>query len=52
VPGTLAATLFSDQIETAIAGGTVNWWLVAGCAAALLAGIVAVKRWFSRMAKR
>jgi uncharacterized membrane protein YdjX (TVP38/TMEM64 family) len=52
LPGTLAATLFSDQIETAIAGGTVNWWIVAGCAAALAGGIVAVKRWFSRMAGR
>ncbi len=52
VPGTLAATIFGDQIETALTGGPVNWWLVGGCAAALGAGLFAVKRWFSRAAKR
>jgi phospholipase D1/2 len=52
LPGTLAATVFSDQLETAFTGGSVNWWIVAGCAAALVGGIIAVKRWFSRMAAR
>lgn len=52
VPGTLAATIFGDQIETALTGGPVNWWVVGGCAFALGAGLVAVRRWFSRAARR
>ena len=42
-----------DAIETALTGtGDVNWWLV-GIAVALLAGgILAVKRWFTRMSRR
>jgi uncharacterized membrane protein YdjX (TVP38/TMEM64 family) len=52
LPGTLATTIFGDQLESALSGGSINWWLVAGCAAALVAGIVAVKRWFSKMAGR
>jgi uncharacterized membrane protein YdjX (TVP38/TMEM64 family) len=52
LPGTLAATIFGDQLEGALTGGSINWWLVGGCAAALVVGIVAVKRWFSRMAGR
>jgi uncharacterized membrane protein YdjX (TVP38/TMEM64 family)/phosphatidylserine/phosphatidylglycerophosphate/cardiolipin synthase-like enzyme len=52
VPGTLAATIFGDQIETALTGGPVNWWLVGGCAGALAAGLYAVKRWFSRAARK
>jgi phospholipase D1/2 len=50
LPGTLAATIFSDQLETAVTGGHLNWWIVGGCIAALGAGIFAVKRWFTRMA--
>ncbi|MGE5639154.1 MAG: VTT domain-containing protein [Clostridia bacterium] len=52
VPGTLAATIFGDQIETALTGGPVDWWLVGGCAFALAAGLYAVKRWFSRAARK
>ncbi|HEX7249981.1 MAG TPA: VTT domain-containing protein [Burkholderiales bacterium] len=52
LPGTLAATVFGDQIQTALSGGGINWWLVGDCAAALAVGIVVVKRWFSRMARR
>jgi uncharacterized membrane protein YdjX (TVP38/TMEM64 family) len=52
LPGTLAATIFGDQLQTALTGGGFNWWIVGGCAAALCVGIVAVKRWFSRMAGR
>jgi uncharacterized membrane protein YdjX (TVP38/TMEM64 family) len=50
LPGTLAATIFADQIETAFSGGQFNWWIVGGCVAALGAGIFAVKRWFTKMA--
>jgi uncharacterized membrane protein YdjX (TVP38/TMEM64 family) len=52
LPGTLAATVFGDQLENALAGGEIDWWLVGGCAALLAAGAVLVKRWFAKMARR
>ena len=52
LPGTLAATVFADQLETAFSGGEFNWWIVGGCAALLGAGIFAVKRWFTKVAGR
>ena len=53
LPGTLATTIFGDQLETALSGsGSINWWVVGGVLALLLAGAVAVKRWFSRMAAK
>ena len=53
LPGTLAATVFGDQLETALSGaGDINWWEVGGLAAALVGGIGAVRRWFNRMARR
>ena len=53
IPGTLAATVFGDQIESALSGaGDINWWLVGGLGLALAGGIVAVRRWFNRMARR
>jgi hypothetical protein len=52
LPGTLAATIFGDQLETAISGGSFNWWIIGGCAAALVTGVILVKRWFSKTAGR
>ncbi|HVQ26439.1 MAG TPA: phospholipase, partial [Planctomycetota bacterium] len=52
LPGTLAATIFGDQLETALAGGQVNWWIVGGCAGLLGGGAYLVKRWFEKMARR
>jgi uncharacterized membrane protein YdjX (TVP38/TMEM64 family) len=52
LPGTLTTTVFGDQIETALSGGAINWWIVGGAAALLGIGIVLVKRWFSRMARQ
>jgi phosphatidylserine/phosphatidylglycerophosphate/cardiolipin synthase-like enzyme/uncharacterized membrane protein YdjX (TVP38/TMEM64 family) len=52
LPGTLATTVFGDQLETALSGGDINWWIVGGCAALLAGGTWAVKRWFSKMAGR
>jgi uncharacterized membrane protein YdjX (TVP38/TMEM64 family) len=52
LPGTLVTTVFGDQLETALSGGSINWWLVGGCAALLVGGSVLVKRWFSKMAGR
>jgi uncharacterized membrane protein YdjX (TVP38/TMEM64 family) len=52
LPGTLTATIFADQLETAFSGGEFNWWIAGGCVALLGAGIFAVKRWFTKMARR
>jgi phospholipase D1/2 len=52
LPGTLAATLFGDQLESAVTGGGINWWVVGGAAFLLAGGAIAVKRWFGRMSAR
>jgi uncharacterized membrane protein YdjX (TVP38/TMEM64 family) len=52
LPGTLAATLFGDQLEHALSGGRINWWIVAACAALLGGGAYLVKRWFAKMENR
>ena len=52
LPGTLATTVFGDQLESALSGGSFNWWMVAGVVALLAGGSLAVKRWFSAMAGR
>jgi uncharacterized membrane protein YdjX (TVP38/TMEM64 family) len=53
LPGTLATTIFGEAIETALTGaGDVNWWLVGGAVGLLAGGIVAVKRWFTKMSRR
>jgi phospholipase D1/2 len=52
LPGTLATTIFGDQIETALSGGSINWWVVGGVLGVLGAGVWAVNRWFRKMARR
>ncbi|MFN2643555.1 MAG: VTT domain-containing protein, partial [Burkholderiales bacterium] len=53
LPGTAATTIFGDAIETALTGtGDVNWWLVGIAVGLLGGGIVAVKRWFTKMSRR
>ena len=52
LPGTLAATIFGGQLENALQGGHVNWWIVGTCVALLLGGALLVRRWFARMAQR
>jgi phospholipase D1/2 len=53
LPGTLATTIFGEAIETTLTGaGDVNWWLVGSAVALLAGGIVAVKRWFTKMSRR
>jgi phospholipase D1/2 len=52
LPGTLATTIFGDQIETALSGGSINWWVVGGVLAVLGTGVWAVNRWFKKMAQR
>jgi phospholipase D1/2 len=52
LPGTLATTVFGDQLESALSGGSFNWWIVGGVLLLLGVGTWAVKRWFSAMAGR
>ena len=52
IPGTLATTIFGDQIETALSGGAINWWVVGSVLGVLGAGVWAVNRWFRKMAHR
>ena len=52
LPGTLATTVLGGEIESALSGGRINWWIVGGVALALAAGVVGVKRWVTRMAGR
>ena len=52
LPGTLATTVFGDQLESALSGGSFNWWMVGGVLLLLAAGSWAVTRWFTRMAGR
>lgn len=46
LPGTVATTVFGDQISTALENrGSINYWLLAGVVAAMVIGSVIVKRW-------
>jgi phospholipase D1/2 len=50
LPGTLATTVFGEQIEAAFSGDRgVNWWVIAGVGALLVGGSFAVRHWFRRM---
>jgi hypothetical protein len=53
LPGTLTATVFGDQIETALKDPSqINWWLVAGVVLLLGVASYVVQRWFRRMEQR
>jgi phospholipase D1/2 len=53
LPGTLAATIFGDQLESALTGASgMNWWVIGALAVVFIAGVIAVRRWFNRMARR
>lgn len=46
LPGTLATTVFGDQLSTALQEpGNINYWLLGSVAAALVGGSMLVKRW-------
>jgi uncharacterized membrane protein YdjX (TVP38/TMEM64 family) len=50
LPGTLTATVFGDQIETALQDPSlINWWLVAGVVLLLAVASYIVQRWFRKM---
>jgi phospholipase D1/2 len=49
LPGTLAATVFGDQLHTALEDpASVNYWLIAGVVLLFAVGMVVVRRWFKR----
>jgi phosphatidylserine/phosphatidylglycerophosphate/cardiolipin synthase-like enzyme/uncharacterized membrane protein YdjX (TVP38/TMEM64 family) len=49
LPGTLAATVFADQLQTALRDTSqINWLLVAGVAVVFAVAIWFVRRWFNR----
>lgn len=53
LPGTLTATVFGDQIESALKDPSqINWWLVAGVLLLLGVASYVVQRWFRRMERR
>jgi uncharacterized membrane protein YdjX (TVP38/TMEM64 family) len=46
LPGTLAATVFGDQLEIALRDpGEVNLWIVGGVTVALITATLLVRRW-------
>ncbi len=48
-PGTLAATVFSNEVEALLApGASVNWLLIGAMAALLGTATWFVRRWFLR----
>ena len=50
LPGMLAATVFGDQLETALRDpSAINYWLVGGVVAALGVLTLAVRRWFGKI---
>jgi phosphatidylserine/phosphatidylglycerophosphate/cardiolipin synthase-like enzyme/uncharacterized membrane protein YdjX (TVP38/TMEM64 family) len=53
LPGTLAATIFGDQMQAALADpSSINYWLIGAVIVAFIVGMFLVRRWFVRqMAK-
>lgn len=51
LPGTLAATVFGNQIQSFLAnGGHINYWLIAAAASIVVAAAWIVRRWLSSAA--
>jgi phosphatidylserine/phosphatidylglycerophosphate/cardiolipin synthase-like enzyme/uncharacterized membrane protein YdjX (TVP38/TMEM64 family) len=48
LPGLLAATVFGDQIESALRSGQFNWWIVAGIVVFFVALTLVVRKWLAR----
>jgi len=49
LPGTLTATVFGDQLHTALDDPqSVNYWLIAGVMLLFAIGMLIVRRWFRR----
>jgi phospholipase D1/2 len=53
LPGTLAATVFGDQLHTALDDpASVNYWLIAGVVLLFAIGMLLVRRWFKRQMEK
>ena len=53
LPGTLATTVFADQVARALKDpSTINYWLVAGIVAALVGLTLVVRRWLTKVTSR
>jgi uncharacterized membrane protein YdjX (TVP38/TMEM64 family) len=52
VAGAIHMRLWHVALGTAIGTGDVNWWLVGLAVGFLAGGILAVKRWFTKMSRR
>jgi phosphatidylserine/phosphatidylglycerophosphate/cardiolipin synthase-like enzyme/uncharacterized membrane protein YdjX (TVP38/TMEM64 family) len=50
LPGLLAATVFGDQIETALRSGEFNWWIVAGVVVFFVVLTLVVRKWLAQHA--
>lgn len=49
LPGALAATVFADQLGSALRDKSqINWWLVAAVGIVFAVALVLVRRWFNR----
>jgi uncharacterized membrane protein YdjX (TVP38/TMEM64 family) len=49
-PGTLASTVFADQVAAALEDpSTINYWLIAGVAVFFVVLIVIVRRWLKKL---
>jgi uncharacterized membrane protein YdjX (TVP38/TMEM64 family) len=52
-PGTLAATIFADQIKRALKDpASVNYWIVAGVVVFFVVASLFVRRWLAREQRR
>jgi uncharacterized membrane protein YdjX (TVP38/TMEM64 family) len=52
-PGTLASTVFADQVAAALEDpSTINYWLMAGVAVFFVILIVIVRRWLTKLQHR
>jgi uncharacterized membrane protein YdjX (TVP38/TMEM64 family) len=52
-PGTLASTVFADQVAGALEDpSSMNFWLIGGVAVAFVVLMVIVRRWFARVREK
>lgn len=52
LPGTLAATVFADQLETVLRSGEVNYWLIAGIVLFFAVATLFLRKVFSKDGSR
>jgi hypothetical protein len=51
LPGLLAATVFGDQIETALRSGRINYWAIAGVVVFFVVLTLVVRKWLAHQAR-